>query len=118
MENLKVSKIKEFLNNKVKEKVKELYLENGEKYIVKFKELSEDWNGEEDVMLYVYGDRGGIDVGFEYRSSYEEDEDWEDVRESDSEMCVYYIFEKEDSKLYERYFDEKVFLSKERLVEI
>ena len=118
MKNLEISKVREFLNSKVKE----LYLENGEevegRVNVDFEGLSEDWNGEEDVMLCVYGDRGGIEVGFEYRNDYDEDEDWRDLRESDSEMCVYYIFEKEGNKLIERYFDEKVFVSKERLVEI
>ena len=118
MKNLEISKVREFLNGKVRE----LYLENkeevGGRVSVKCEELSEDWNGEEDVMLYVYGDRGGIDIGFEYRNSYEEDEDWEELRESDSEMCVYYIFEKEGNRLIERYFDENEYSSEERLVEI
>lgn len=118
MKNLEISKVREFLNGKVKE----LYLENkeevGGRVSVDFEELNENWKGKEDVMLFVYGDRGGIDIGFEYRGDYREVEDWEDLRESDSEMCVYYIFEKEGNRLIERYFDEEEFVSKERLVEI
>ena len=131
MEN-KINKIKKYLNNKIGElyleevesvfnDIKEYNLEYGGRwYYVKdinYKFIKEEWTGEEDVMLCRYGDRGGIDIGFEYRDDYEEEE-WIDLRESDCEMSVLYIYEKEGGKLYRRYFDEKEVEVKEELIEI
>ena len=131
MEN-RINKIKKYLNNKIGElylrevksvfdDIKEYNLEyEGRWYYVEdinYKFIKEEWNGEEDVMLCLYGDRGGIDIGFEYRDDYEEEE-WIDLRESDCEMSVLYIYEKEGGKLYRRYFDEKEVEVKEELIEI
>jgi hypothetical protein len=132
MEN-KINKIKKYLNNKIGElyleevksvfdDIKEYNLEyEGRWYYVEdinYKFIKEEWNGEEEVMLCRYGDRGGIDIGFEYRDDYEEEEEWIDLRESDCEMSVLYIYEKEGSKVYRRYFDEKEEEVKEELIEI
>jgi len=132
MEN-RINKIKKYLNNKIGElylrevksvfdDIKEYNLEyEGRWYYVEdinYKFIKEEWNGEEDVMLCLYGDRGGIDIGFEYRDDYEEEEEWIDLRESDCEMSVLYIYEKEGGKLYRRYFDEKEVEVKEELIEI
>ena len=132
MEN-RINKIKKYLNNKIGElylrevksvfdDIKEYNLEyEGRWYYVEdinYKFIKEEWNGEEDVMLCLYGDRGGIDIGFEYRDDYEEEEEWIDLRESDCEMSVLYIYEKEGGRLYRRYFDEKEVEVKEELIEI
>lgn len=127
------NKIKKYLNNKVVEiylkevedifnDIKEYDLEYSGRWFyiedISYKFVKEEWNGEEDIMLYVYGDRGGIDIGFEYRNDYEEEEEWIDLRESDCEMSVLYIYEVEGSKLYNRYFDEEEGEMREKLVEI
>lgn len=127
------NKIKKYLNNKVVEiylkevedifnDIKEYDLEYSGRWFyiedINYEFVKEEWNGEEDIMLYVYGDRGGIDIGFEYRNDYEEEEEWIDLRESDCEMSVLYIYEVEGSKLYNRYFDEEEGEMREKLVEI
>lgn len=128
-----IKEIKKYLNNKVGElylkEVKEVFddiKENDLEYKgrwfyseeVSYSFLKEEWEGEEDVMLCVFGDRGGMSIGFEYREDYDDEDDWEELRESDSEMSVVYVYEKEGNKLYERYFDEKECEMKEKLVEI
>lgn len=121
MKKVEISKVREFLNSKVDE----LRVSEGNLGYVdlSYKYLDEDWDGDEDVMLYVYGDRGGVVIGFEYRGregdeDRYDDEDWLEIRESDGEMCVEYIFEKEGSKVYRRYFDREEFIDKEELVKI
>ena len=74
--------------------------------------------GRRRCYVCMYGDRGGVDIGFEYREDYDDDEEWDGMRESDCEMSVLYIYEKEGNKLYKRYFDEKECVMKEDLIEI
>ena len=127
------NRIKKYLNNKVGEiylkevedifnDIKENNLEYSGRWFyiedINYEFVKEEWNGEEDIMLCVYGDRGGIDIRFEYRNDYEEEEEWVDLRESDCEMSVLYIYEVEGSKLYNRYFDEEEGEMREKLVEI
>ena len=131
--NNRINKIKKYLNNKIGElyleEVKDIFndiRENDLEYRgrwfygeeVNYRFIKEEWEGEEDVMLCMYGDRGGVDIGFEYREDYDDDEEWEGMRESDCEMSVLYIYEKEGNKLYKRYFDEEECVMKEDLIEI
>lgn len=126
------NKIKKYLNNKIGEiylkevedifnDIKENDLEYSGRWFyiedINYEFVKEEWNGEEDIMLCVYGDRGGIDIGFEYRNDYEEEE-WIDLRESDCEMSVLYIYEVEGNKLYNRYFEEEEGEMREKLIEI
>jgi len=121
----KLELVKKFFNEeilKLYENAVKNVIEEGESWFdvesCNYGFVKEDWNGECDILLFAYGDRGGVEIGVYYEDEFEEKDEWEFLWEEDCEMSCNFKYVVETNTIWERYWDEDEKDIKVRKVEI